>query len=201
MRTWDLVFLVGLAVYVVIRGVFIEKTRANVKASRRVDLQEGVLLFSVFTTTLLLPLLYLFTSLLTFADYTLPLPAPWCGVVVMPFALWLFFRSHADLGQNWSQTLEIRAGHVLVTQGVYRSTRHPMYSAILLFSLAQGLLLANWLAGWSGLVAVGAMFVLRIPREEQMMRDTFGLDYRRYMARTGRLFPPWTKPAPSEPRH
>ncbi len=200
MQTWNLVFLLGFAIYVGIRGVFSAKTKANVQAERRVDLQERVLLFAVFIGGLLLPVLYLFTSLLAFADYKLPPFLPWFGVVAMAFGLWLFFRSHADLGQNWSLTLEIRVGHVLVTQGVYASTRHPMYSAILLFSIAQGLLLANWLAGWSALAAVGLMCVLRIPREEQMMCETFGEDYRRYMARTGRLFPRSRKLTPPGPQ-
>jgi protein-S-isoprenylcysteine O-methyltransferase Ste14 len=44
--------------------------------------------------------------------------------------LWLFYRSHADLGTNWSITLEIREQHRLITQGVYRRIRHPMYSAL-----------------------------------------------------------------------
>ena len=35
--------------------------------------------------------------------------------------------------------VEIRGGHRLVTHGVYRRLRHPMYSAILLFDIAQDL--------------------------------------------------------------
>jgi len=62
-------------------------------------------------------------------------------------ALWLFCRSHLDLGQNWSQSLEIRKGHQLVTDGVYRFIRHPMYASIWIWCLAQGLLLEN---GWPG---------------------------------------------------
>lgn len=177
-----------------IRGVFIGKTKKNIKAEARVDLQERVLLLLVFVGGLLLPLIYLVTPLLAFADYTFASPVPWAGSVIMVLSLWLFFRSHADLGANWSQTLEIRVGHRLVTTGVYASVRHPMYSAILLFSLAQGLLLANWLAGWSALLSVAVMFALRIPREEEMMRDAFGDEYRRYMSRTGRLFPRLAKP-------
>jgi protein-S-isoprenylcysteine O-methyltransferase Ste14 len=43
-----------------------------------------------------------------------------------------------------------------MTHGVYRLIRHPMYAAIWLLSLAQGLLLHNWLAGWAGI----ALFAL-----------------------------------------
>jgi protein-S-isoprenylcysteine O-methyltransferase Ste14 len=140
---------------------------------------------------MLLPVLYLFTPLLAFADYRLPPFAPWCGAGIMAAGLWLFWRSHTDLGQNWSVTLEVRKGHTIITRGVYRWIRHPMYASIWLFSLAQGLLLENWLAGWSALVTFAALYFVRAPREEQMMCDVFGEDYRDYMRRTGRLFPRW----------
>ena len=64
-----------------------------------------------------------------------------------------------------------------------------MYAAIWLFGLAQGLLLANWLAGWSAFVAFAVMYFVRTPREEQLMCERFGDAYREYMRRTGRLFP------------
>jgi protein-S-isoprenylcysteine O-methyltransferase Ste14 len=107
----------------------------------------------------------------------------------MIIAAWLFWRSHADLGLNWSVSLEVRQGHQLVTHGIYRRIRHPMYTAIFLYGLAQGLLLPNWLAGWSSLVPFTIMYLLRVRREEQMMLQFFGDDYRSYMTRTGRLLP------------
>jgi protein-S-isoprenylcysteine O-methyltransferase Ste14 len=85
--------------------------------------------------------------------------------------------------------LEIRQGHVLVTGGVYRFVRHPMYASIWLFAIAQGLLLGNWLAGWSGVVTFAPLYIIRTPREERMMRDFFGDEYGVYMRRTGRLLP------------
>jgi protein-S-isoprenylcysteine O-methyltransferase Ste14 len=101
----------------------------------------------------------------------------------------LFWRSHSDLGQNWSISLELRKGHQMVTRGVYGPVRHPMYAAILLWDIGQGLLIENWLAGWSALVTFVVMCVLRIPREEQMMCASFGDTYHVYMRKTGRLFP------------
>jgi protein-S-isoprenylcysteine O-methyltransferase Ste14 len=64
-----------------------------------------------------------------------------------------------------------------------------MYSAIFLFGMAQGLLLDNHLAGWSALVSFLPMYLRRVPREERMMLDHFGDEYRAYLARTHRLFP------------
>jgi protein-S-isoprenylcysteine O-methyltransferase Ste14 len=174
---------------VVIRGVFIERTKRNEKALRRVDGLERTLMFMVLVGNLLLPLVYLFTPWLSFGDYRLPAFAPWCGTAVMGAALWLFWHAHADLGQNWSGTLELRKGHQLVRHGVYRSIRHPMYAAIFLFGLGQGLLLQNWLAGWSALATFALMYFVRTPREEHMMSEIFGHEYHDYMRQTGRLFP------------
>ena len=188
-QPWDLVFLVGFIIYVSIRGVFERRTGGIEKIVSRIDARERILLLFVGVGSLLLPLLYLFTHWIAFADYRLPIFAPWCGTAILGFALWLFWRSHADLGLNWSITLELRHGHQLIQHGVYRVVRHPMYASILLWDIAQGLLLQNWLAGWSALVTFAVLYSIRTPREEQMMCELFGQEYRDYMRQTGRLFP------------
>src|SRR4029077_13666553 len=98
-QPWNLVFLVGFIVYVSIRGVFKQRTKRNEKAVSRADALEKTLMAIVIPGGLLLPVVYLFTPWLRFADYHLPAVAPWCGAVLMVAALWLFYRSHADLGQ------------------------------------------------------------------------------------------------------
>jgi protein-S-isoprenylcysteine O-methyltransferase Ste14 len=50
-------------------------------------------------------------------------------------------------------------------------------------------LLPNWIAGPVGLVAFGALFFYRAGREEALMIDTFGDDYRDFMLRTARIVP------------
>jgi protein-S-isoprenylcysteine O-methyltransferase Ste14 len=183
------IFFVGFVVYIAIRAVYARRLRGVESVHRQVDRLETSLLLIVIPSGLLLPVLYLFTPLLWFADYRLPSFVPWCGVVLMPVALWLFWRSHVDLGTNWSATLEVRKAHRVVTHGVYRYIRHPMYAAILLWGLAQAMLLPNWLAGWSAFVPFTVLYLVRTPREEQMMCSIFGDEYREYMRKTGRLLP------------
>ncbi|MDB6108481.1 MAG: hypothetical protein JWR69_231 [Pedosphaera sp.] len=62
-------------------------------------------------------------------------------------------------------------------------------ASFLLWCLGQGLLLENWLAGWFALVTFFLLFLIRTPREEQMLCEFFGEDYRDYMRQTGRLLP------------
>ena len=188
-QVWNLVFLIGMIVYVSIRGVFGGRTKRNEKVVSRADTRDRALVAVVFLGSIILPALYLFTAWLAFADYHLPAFIPWCGAVVMVIALWLFWRAHVDLGLNWSITLEMRKDHELIVHGLYRRIRHPMYAAIFLFAVAQALLLQNWLAGWAGFVTFAILYLVRTPREEKMMCEFFGESYRDYMQRTGRLWP------------
>jgi protein-S-isoprenylcysteine O-methyltransferase Ste14 len=103
--------------------------------------------------------------------------------------LWFFHRSHADLGTNWSVTLEVREQHGLITHGIYRRVRHPMYMALLLYSCGQALVVPNWVAGPSYLVTFGILVVFRVRAEEQMMLDQFGDQYAAYVGRTKRVVP------------
>ena len=77
----------------------------------------------------------------------------------------------------------------LVTQGVYQYIRHPIYAAVWLTGLAQLSLLANWIAGLAGLLSFLPVYLVRVAREERMMLDHFGDEYRAYMNRTGTIMP------------
>src|SRR6266567_3214227 len=65
----------------------------------------------------------------------------------------------------------------------YRGVRHPMYSALALYSVGQALVIPNWVAGPSNLVAFTVLFALRIGAEERMMAQQFGIEYAAYTAR------------------
>ena len=147
------------------------------------------LLLTLAWLAFFVPLVWVAAPVFAFADYSLrPLPL-WAGVVCLSGGLWLFAKSHADLGTNWSITLELREKHQPVTQGVYRTVRHPMYSALLLYSLGQALVVPNWIAGPSYGVAMALLFAFRLGPEERMMLEEFGKDYEAYRGRTKRLVP------------
>lgn len=185
----EVCFIFGFTVYVAIRGYYERATRGQIIEDSRLDRLEVALLVLVFLGCIAAPCVYFLTPFLHFADYSLPWPLAVLGTVTMITGLWLFWRAHSDLGPNWSASLQIRRGHQLILTGVYTKIRHPMYAAILLFSCSQGMLLSNWLAGWSALFAFGIMCLFRIPREERMMREVFSLAYEEYMSHTGCLFP------------
>jgi protein-S-isoprenylcysteine O-methyltransferase Ste14 len=182
------VILLANIVMVVIRAPHGQRSRAiPVVRSRKGPLE--IALLTIAWVAFFLPLIWIAAPVFAFADYPLhPIPLL-TGVLCLMLGLWLFHKSHADLGTNWSITLEVREKHQLVMHGVYRWVRHPMYLALLIYSLGQALVLPNWLVGPSYGVAMVLVFSLRVGREEHMMLEEFGKDYEAYMATTKRLIP------------
>ncbi len=185
----ELVWLAGLVAASLIRAPHGAKVRQNEIEDSRDDVQEQALLFAMFLAMMVLPLVELAGGVFSFADYRLPDWATATGAVLQVGYLWLFWRAHADLGRNWSPGLELRGGHELITRGVYARMRHPMYAAIWLGAIGQALLLHNWIAGFLVIPAFAAMYILRIPKEEAMMRSRFGAAYDDYASRVGRIWP------------
>jgi protein-S-isoprenylcysteine O-methyltransferase Ste14 len=64
-----------------------------------------------------------------------------------------------------------------------------MYTALVLYSVGQALVIPNWVAGPSNVIAFTILFVLRVHVEEAMMAEEFGDEYTAYAARTKRLVP------------
>jgi len=151
--------------------------REKILRSDRGPWETALLLISL-TGLGILPFAYVATAVPRFAAYTFHPIQAWLGLLVAIAALVMFHLTHRALGRNWSISLDVREDHQLVTDGIYRRVRHPMYSAFWLWATAQALLLPNWVAGFSGLVGFGILFFGRVAREERMMLESFGDSYR-----------------------
>jgi len=104
-------------------------------------------------------------------------------------SVWLVRSALGTLGAQWSLTARVLADHKLITTGVYRRVRHPIYTGML------GMLLATALAasGWSGLLAGLIVFwtgtLIRVRSEERLLRATFGAEYEDYARRVPAVLP------------
>jgi protein-S-isoprenylcysteine O-methyltransferase Ste14 len=184
-----IVWFAGLVGWYIIRRPFERKAKKIGVSKSLFDRRESGLLAVAVLGLFLIPAFYVVTRSPASFDRTFSPAIAWLGAATSIAALWVFRRSHVDLGRNWSISLEVRDQHALVKTGIYRLIRHPMYSSFFLLGLAQMLLLANWFAGLAGVVGAGILFVFRVRREEQMMLESFGDDYRTYMAHTKRIIP------------
>lgn len=173
----------------VIRRPFARKSRRNVLLRDAMDAREKLLLGISLTGLGIIPAVYIATGFPAALDQPFSPARAVAGLLVFVAALVLFHATHKALGRNWSVTLAVRQEHSLVTGGVYRFVRHPMYTAFWMWAIAQALTLQNWLAGPAGLIGFGTLYLFRVGREEALMRETFGAAWDAYAARTPRVVP------------
>ncbi len=182
------VILAANVVLLAIRAPHGHRSRSIKVVTSRKGRPETVLL-TLMWIGFFFPLIWIVSPVFSFAEYPPRVGPLVAGILCFVAGLWLFFRSHVDLGTNWSITLEVREQHRLITHGVYRRIRHPMYTALFLYAVGQLLVLPNWVAGPSYLVPFAILFACRVRAEERMMIEEFGDEYAAYMARSKRLVP------------
>src|SRR6476620_3657416 len=97
--------LAGTVVLVVIRAPHGHRNRRiKVAASYKTRLETGLLVLAGIG--FFVPLIWVASPAFSFAEFPLRTGPLVAGVMCFVIGLWLFDRSHADLGTNWSITLE-----------------------------------------------------------------------------------------------
>jgi len=88
------------------------------------------------------------------------------GILVVGIAIGLWALNHNRLG-NFNIVPELREGCTLVTDGIYRYIRHPMYTSVILMMLGVLLFRPDIISFvlWLALIAV---LYLKAHREEQL---------------------------------
>jgi protein-S-isoprenylcysteine O-methyltransferase Ste14 len=92
------------------------------------------------------------------------------------------------LRRFYSSALIIREDHQLITHGVYRLTRHPIYLGTIMVLMGVPMTVSSLY----GLLTMSALIPLlfnRIRMEEEMLTEEFGDTYRRYQEATSKLIP------------
>lgn len=129
-----------------------------------------------------------FPGAVVWAKLPLPIWVRWAGVTTGVFCSALMYWTLSSLGKNLTDTVVTRAAATMVTHGPYRWVRHPFYVTAAILMASVTMLSANWLIGLTSLIVL-TLLAVRTPKEEQMLIERFGHQYRDYMARTGRFFP------------
>jgi protein-S-isoprenylcysteine O-methyltransferase Ste14 len=93
-----------------------------------------------------------------------------------------------QLGRNWSDIEKscIKQDHALVSHGLYRVVRHPIYTGDLLLLLGLELALNSWAV--IGVLAVAVYVRQRAIREERRLLERIP-GYNQYCRRTARFVP------------
>ncbi len=192
-----ILFLALFIVWHAIKGYYTLKGRTlGKKRSPRERLREAVqlegkasvILWEVHNTCwfIAIVLYLLFSPWMLWAQLPMPSWLRWIGVGAATASLPLLLWAHRTLSKHWSKWLEIP--EKLVTSGPYSRVRHPIYTHWLTINVTLVMVSANLFL----LLVYPFSIVLiyaRIGKEEKMLLEQFGDEYRAYMKRTGRLLP------------
>ncbi len=111
---------------------------------------------------------------------------PGLALVVIGFTIALV--AHLTIRWFYSSTLIIREDHQLITHGIYRFTRHPIYLGVIIALIGVPVYVSS-LYGLLIMSALIPIFLNRIRMEERLLTEEFGDAYRAYKETTSKLIP------------
>lgn len=111
------------------------------------------------------------------------------AIALVIFSIWLAISAIRELGKQWSFAARLIEDHKLVTSGVYRLVRNPIYMAMFGMLLATGIAFSHWIILTIAVVVflIGAR--IRIKAEENLLRGMFPAEYDEFAARVPALIP------------
>jgi protein-S-isoprenylcysteine O-methyltransferase Ste14 len=187
------ILILGVMIMRIVFTLRVRRAGERVMPDRAAVKREGwipfaIRVFSFFTLLGLLVAYAFFPSSLSAFSFSFPDALRWLGFFIGLAGVGLWIWAQIALGKEWSPQLQLREKHRLITTGPYARMRHPLYSGMILWAGGLALTSANWIFVAIALL-VDSVFFIRVPREEQMMIEEFGEEYREYIKRTGRVFP------------
>ena len=79
--------------------------------------------------------------------------------------------------------------HKLVTSGVYRYSRHPLYAAFIVFLVPSAAFIFDNLLVLIATLVMFLVFKQKISKEEEYLEKEFGDEYQRYIKQVSQLIP------------
>jgi protein-S-isoprenylcysteine O-methyltransferase Ste14 len=92
------------------------------------------------------------------------------------------------LGKNWANQIIIYKDQTLVTSGIFRIVRHPLYASLIWIFFGASILFMNLVALLSNLLIFVPFMYYRAKQEEKMLTEEFK-DYPKYKKKVGMFFP------------
>ena len=184
----EIIFLCGLILQIILIYPYLQDYFPR-KLHQYFNKRERLYLLLMTIGFQILPLIYILSSWFSWFDYNLPRWTEIPALLFYFFSYWLFFRAYTDLGKSWSPGWGIQEEHVLVTTGIFKWVRHPMYASFASIGVAQTLMLQNWMVGPAFLVFAVPFGKYRIQREEKQLILHFGESYLEYRKKTRALIP------------
>jgi len=121
--------------------------------------------------------------------WSTPTAIAWSMAAIVLIGLAFTWWARIHLGRLWSSSVTRKADHHVVDTGPYSIVRHPIYTGIILASIATAALRGTAVA-WLGVAAMTTGWVIKARLEEEFLREQLGPEnYGEYARRVPMLVP------------
>ena len=110
------------------------------------------------------------------------------GLALFIIGLSIMIVGQVTLRRNYSGTVAIRVDHQLITHGLYRFTRNPMYLGLIMVAIGLPVYAASLYGFLISLVLI-PIILNRIRLEEKLLAEEFQDAYQKYKETTKKLIP------------
>ena len=130
-------------------------------------------------------------ALAVLASFLFPLPvlippaARIAGLLPIVAGIALNLAADRQFKRRGTTVKPFQRSSALITDGVFRWSRNPMYLGMILIVAGVALLEGTAIA-WMAVAALGVIFQAFIRREERMLEETFGAEFEAYTRGTRR---------------
>ena len=191
MTTLDLVLRIATFTLLFLRVIYWLKTadRANVAKPKHTEYKTSQKIkdYILYLLWALLGLQLLGLSLFPF-PYTM---AGQCvGLVMASIGVVISVMGRHELGVNWAHggEYQVKNNQELVTTGIYRYIRHPIYLGVML-AYGGGQIVAGSYLSIVFLILFTYSSIVQAQKEEKLLLHHFGQKYEDYMQKTKILIP------------
>jgi protein-S-isoprenylcysteine O-methyltransferase Ste14 len=174
------VSILVLLVYWIISARLVKKTQEKVPGIG-VYIRSGLIVVAVVLFNI--KIYPISIKLFSFSTYT--------GIFSILFSmagLVIAIAARRALAGNWNFTVTFKKEHELITRGLYKYVRHPIYSGILVILIGSVLAIGT-LGALAGFIIIFIAFGLKLNQEEELMTKYFREEYLAYKKKTKALIP------------
>ena len=111
------------------------------------------------------------------------------SIGVLLFGMIITLVSRVQLGKYGTTIILVEDNHQLITTGIYKYIRHPIYLGALLQYVSIGISVGSLIMTSLAFVYWWIMMMDRIGLEERLLTEKFREEYLEYMKRTKKLIP------------
>jgi len=189
--TFNLVcfLIINISIFALIISIIVDfvfyNNKSNIKTEKKSIVETGsmtgyTILFCIMTG--------LDVGKINFDNYISFLITTGIGTLFILTGSIINIIGRIKLGNNWSNHIKIYSSHSLITHGIYKIVRHPLYASLMLMFFGGSLVFKNWICFLTLIFVFIPFMNYRAKQEEKLLIEEFP-DYIEYKKSVGRFFP------------